>query len=83
MTVDEATTIESLDKARTLLEAEVGEENVSMAGSAVNTAATTESTNKEVTQIIMIIIPICFIILFLTTSSWFEPVLFSQVLNPV
>lgn len=81
VTVDEATTIESLDKARTLLEAEVGEENVSMAGSAVNTAATTESTNKEVTQIIMIIIPICFIILFLTTSSWFEPVLFMSTIG--
>ena len=47
-----------------------------MSGTAVNTATATEATSKEVSRIILFIIPICLIVLALTTTSWFEPILF-------
>lgn len=47
-----------------------------MAGAAVNTAVATATTGTEVAKIMMLVIPLCFIILLLTTTSWFEPVLF-------
>ena len=47
-----------------------------MAATAVNTATATEATSKEVSRIILFIIPICLIVLALTTTSWFEPILF-------
>lgn len=47
-----------------------------MAGAAVNTAAATATTGVEVGKIMMLVIPLCFIILLVTTTSWFEPVLF-------
>ena len=81
VTVDDDETIEALNTARSILEKEAGKGHVFMSGAAVNTAASTESTNKEVNKIILIVIPICFIILFLTTSSWFEPVLFMSTIG--
>ncbi|MCI7302343.1 MAG: MMPL family transporter [Clostridiales Family XIII bacterium] len=51
-------------------------EDAAMAGAAVNTAAATATTGIEVGKIMMLVIPLCFIILLLTTTSWFEPVLF-------
>ena len=47
-----------------------------MAGSVVNTVVATEATSKEVSKIILFIIPICLIVLAITTTSWFEPILF-------
>lgn len=47
-----------------------------MDGAAVNTAVATETTSTEVTKIMVLVIPLCFLILLLTTTSWFEPVLF-------
>ncbi len=56
-------------------------EDVKMDGAAVDTATATETTEKEVSKIILMIIPICFIVLFLTTDSWFEPVLFMATIG--
>ncbi len=66
--------IESIAKIRNLI-SDSGFESA-FAGSAVNTAAATETSSKEVQKITLILLPIVFLILLLTTSSWFEPVLF-------
>ncbi|MCQ4635328.1 MMPL family transporter [Anaerovorax odorimutans] len=55
---------------------EAAGEDAAMAGAAVNTAVATATTGIEVGKIMMLVIPLCFIILLLTTTSWFEPVLF-------
>lgn len=47
-----------------------------MAGAAVDTATATATTSTEVGKIMALVIPLCFVILLLTTTSWFEPVLF-------
>lgn len=47
-----------------------------MAGSCVDTVAVIDSTSSELSRMMTIVIPIVFAILLLTTSSWFEPVLF-------
>lgn len=70
-TVNEANRIEAINDIREL----IGEENA-MSGAAVNTATATQATTKEVSKIILFIIPICLIVLALTTTSWFEPILF-------
>lgn len=71
LTVDEEKTIEALDGARALTD-----KKVSMTGAAVNTAVAMEKTDEEIQRIVLLIIPLCFVILLLTTTSWFEPVLF-------
>lgn len=45
-------------------------------GNSVSTAFTMENSENEVKQITLYVILIIFIILFITTSSWFEPILF-------
>ncbi len=45
-------------------------------GAAVNTIEATLTSGTEVNRITMIVIPITLLILLLTTSSWFEPILF-------
>ena len=47
-----------------------------LSGPAVNTAVATVTTNEEISRIMLLIVPMCFVILLLTTNSWFEPVLF-------
>ena len=71
MTVDDEKTIEALNGAR-----ELTDKTVSMTGAAVNTAVAMERTDEEIQKIVLLIIPLCFVILVLTTTSWFEPVLF-------
>lgn len=51
----------------------IGEENA-MTGSAVSTAAATESTITEIARISIIAILFVSLVLILTTESWFEPV---------
>ena len=53
----------------------IGEENC-MAGSAVESVAAPSSTSKDVQRIMLLVLPIVFLVLILTTNSWFEPVLF-------
>ncbi len=74
LTVDDEKKLVTLDVLRETLEGEGLD--CAFIGSAVNTAEATKSSGSEVGKITMLVIPICFIILLLTTSSWFEPVLF-------
>lgn len=63
---------------------EIGEiigENGMISGSAVNIVFAQETTEKELIKMMIILIPIILIILFLTTSSWFEPVLFLSTIG--
>lgn len=71
VTIDSGKTIEALDGIR-----EVVGPNVAMRGTAVNTAAATKTSSQEVSRIMVFVIPLCFLILLLTTSSFIEPVLF-------
>ena len=70
ITVDTSKQAQCLADIRALL----GDKGM-MAGSCVDTVAVIESTSSELSRM-MIVIPIVFVILLLTTSSWFEPVLF-------
>lgn len=53
----------------------IGEDGA-MTGEAVTTAAATVSTATEIPMIMGFVVPMIFIVLLVTTSSWFEPVLF-------
>ncbi len=53
----------------------IGEENC-MSGTAVISVLAPVNTSVEVQQIMFLAVPIIFLILILTTNSWFEPVLF-------
>ncbi|NLV36853.1 MAG: MMPL family transporter [Clostridiaceae bacterium] len=48
----------------------------SLSGEAVNQASVQSTTMGEISMIMLYVIPIVIIILLLSTSSWFEPVLF-------
>lgn len=54
----------------------ITDKNISMSGDAISTAIATETTETEITKIAIIAIVIIFAILFLTTTSWAEPVIF-------
>ena len=69
VTIDEDKGIEAVDS---LMEV-IGEDGY-LEGTAVNTAIAAESTVKEISKIVMFTIPIVFIILLITTNSWFEPI---------
>ena len=70
VTINEHTRIDTVNAIRDL----IGDDN-SMAGAAINTAIAAQATNKEVKNIIFLVIPICLAVLFLTSSSWIEPIL--------
>lgn len=70
VTINEHTRIETVNAIRNL----IGDDN-SMAGAAINTSIAAQATNKEVKNIIFLVIPICLAVLFLTSSSWIEPIL--------
>lgn len=53
----------------------IGEDG-SLSGSIVDTVTARQTTSSEINLIMLFIIPIIFIILLLTTTSWFEPILF-------
>ena len=53
----------------------IGDDNV-MSGTAVTDVLSPVHTSQEIQKIMLIALPIVFIILLLTTTSWFEPVLF-------
>ncbi|MFA9379898.1 MAG: RND family transporter, partial [Acetanaerobacterium sp.] len=53
----------------------VGDRGV-LAGDAVNQAASQSSATDEVPRIILFVVPLVLLILLVSTSSWFEPVLF-------
>ncbi len=74
LNLDDTKKIEAIAKIRGMI-SDNGHQSAFL-GSAVNTAAATESSATEVKKITMLLLPIVFLILLLTTSSWFEPVLF-------
>lgn len=58
-----------------------GATNVSLAGEAVTTASAQASTGTEVMYILIMGVCIIILILLLTSSSWFEPVVFLTVIG--
>ncbi len=71
VTLDSSKQVTALQQVRSMIG-----ENGAISGASVNTVTATTSTGAEISKIMMIAIPIVFFILLLTTSSWFEPVLF-------
>lgn len=71
VTVDEEKQVQAIEDIRNI----IGEENL-MAGDSYNTVSAESSTETEISQIMVFVIPLIFIILILTTTSWYEPVLF-------
>ncbi|MGN0153394.1 MAG: RND family transporter [Lachnospiraceae bacterium] len=69
VTVEEEKTVEAVDAIREL----IGDDNA-MSGTAVDTAVATTSTTVEIGKIVCVAVPFVFLILLLTTTSWFEPV---------
>lgn len=53
----------------------IGDDNA-MSGTAVTDVLSPVHTSADIQKILLIVIPIVFIVLFLTTTSWFEPILF-------
>lgn len=71
LTIDEANGEQILNEIK-----EVVGSQVAMTGEAVTDAAAQASTASELNQIMGFVIPLIFVILLVSTSSWFEPVLF-------
>lgn len=76
VTIDETNGYEVIQNMRKV----IGDDNY-MTGDAVTNAITPVTTAEEVQRIVMITVPIIFIILLLTTNSWFEPVLFMATIG--
>ena len=66
---------EEKEKAVSQIREIIGDEN-SMSGTAVTDILSPIHTSKEIQKIMVIVLPIVFLVLCLTTTSWFEPVLF-------
>jgi len=71
VTIEEGKEIDALNQIRTL----IGEDGA-VEGAAVDSAVVEESTGPEIMRMMLLVVPLCFLILALTTTSWFEPVLF-------
>ncbi len=69
--VNEDLQTKAIDKIRQI----IGEENL-MSGDSYNNVAAETSTSEEISKIMLFIVPLIFVILLITTTSWFEPVLF-------
>ncbi|MFA9466204.1 MAG: RND family transporter [Velocimicrobium sp.] len=70
VTVEEENRVEAIENIENLL----GEDDA-MSGAAVNTTMASKSTTAEIHRILMFIVPVCILILLLTTNSYFEPLL--------
>ncbi len=75
VTIENGREARAVAAIRTLIDAGGNTENAA-SGDAVNTAAMQEMSGSEVVNAMLILIPVILIILFLTTTSWIEPVLF-------
>ena len=69
--IDESRGVQILNEIKEV----VGEE-AAMEGEAVTTAAAQTSTENELNQIMGFVIPLIIVILLISTTSWFEPILF-------
>ena len=70
VTVDESKRIEAVNEIRDL----IGDDNA-FSGTVVDTVVATESTTKEIGRIVMIAVPFTLLVLLVTTTSWFEPII--------
>lgn len=70
VTINDDRTMEAVEDIRTL----IGDDNA-MSGSAVDTTIATESTTDEIKTIVLIAVPFTLLVLILTTTSWFEPII--------
>lgn len=70
VTIDESKRIEAVNEIRDL----IGDDN-SFSGTVVDTVVATESTTKEIARIVMIAVPFTLLVLLVTTTSWFEPII--------
>ena len=52
----------------------IGDDNA-FSGTVVDTVVATESTTKEIARIVMIAVPFTLLVLLVTTTSWFEPII--------
>lgn len=66
---------EEKEKAVEQIREIIGDDNA-MSGSAVTDVLSPIHTSKEINKIMVLALPVIFIILLLTTTSWFEPILF-------
>ena len=69
VTIDKDKRTEAVNDIRKI----IGDENA-MTGSAVSTAAATQSTVSEISKISLIAVLFVIVVLLITTDSWFEPV---------
>jgi predicted RND superfamily exporter protein len=58
----------------------IGEDNA-LSGDAVDRASIQSLTNSETIKAVLILVPIIILILFLSTDSWFEPLLFLSAIG--
>lgn len=70
VTIDEHKRIEAVNEIRDL----IGDDNA-FSGTVVDTVVATESTTKEIARIVMIAVPFTLLVLLVTTTSWFEPII--------
>ena len=66
---------QQMDEAISQIREIIGEDGA-MSGDAVNTSVARQSNSEEIKNMFVILLPILILILVLSTSSWFEPVLF-------
>lgn len=76
ITMDETNGYETAMKIRKV----IGNDNY-MSGEGITNSLTPMTTASEIQKIVLIVVPIVFIILLLTTNSWFEPVLFMATIG--
>lgn len=76
ITMDESNGYETAMKIRKV----IGNDNY-MSGDGITNSLTPMTTASEIQKIVLIVVPIVFIILLLTTTSWFEPVLFMATIG--
>lgn len=76
ITMDESNGYETAMKIRKV----IGNDNY-MSGEGITNSLTPMTTANEIQKIVLIVVPIVFIILLLTTNSWFEPVLFMATIG--
>ncbi len=69
--LNEDTQVEAISEIRNI----IGNDNL-MAGDSYNNVSAENATSDEIIRIVLFIIPLIFLILLLTTTSWFEPILF-------
>lgn len=70
VTIEDEKRLDAVSEIREI----IGEDNA-MTGTAVSTAAATESTVSEISKIALIGVIFTILVLFLTTDSWFEPII--------